>query len=198
MPIWWPVGGSHVPSYKCFITAIIINYTFNSLSLFWLAESVQWFFLSRTTKVTVMSCIGLSAGTRKLCIFGHLGLVFISSCFVSHLLFLLYYVICAPVGCMIFKGNYVKFVPFVLLAISEEAKHVFQVCFVDRARHQRKLIVVDKDSQNTKRSTKVAKQLFGWLHEREKSERTWGIFTRLEINYQFQLLSWPFFLSSSL
>ena len=41
--------------------------------------------------------MGLSAGTGKLCIFGHLGLVFIWSCFVSHLLFLLYYVICAPV-----------------------------------------------------------------------------------------------------
>ena len=40
--------------------------------------------------------LGLSAGTGKLCIFGHLGLVFIWSCFVSRLLFLLYYVICAP------------------------------------------------------------------------------------------------------
>ena len=40
---------------------------------------------------------GLSAGTEKLCIFGHLGLVFIWSCFVSCLLLLLYYVICAPV-----------------------------------------------------------------------------------------------------
>ena len=41
--------------------------------------------------------VGLSAGTGKLCIFGHLGLVFIWSCFVSCLLLLLYYVICAPV-----------------------------------------------------------------------------------------------------
>ena len=41
--------------------------------------------------------LGLSAGTGKLCIFGHLGLVFIWSCFVSCLLLLLYYVICAPV-----------------------------------------------------------------------------------------------------
>ena len=40
---------------------------------------------------------GLSAGTGKLCIFGHLGLVFIWSCFVSCLLLLLYYVIRAPV-----------------------------------------------------------------------------------------------------
>ena len=40
---------------------------------------------------------GLSAGTGKLCFFGHLGLVFIWSCFVFCLLLLLYYVICAPV-----------------------------------------------------------------------------------------------------
>ena len=40
---------------------------------------------------------GLSPGTGKLCIFGHLGLVFIWNCFVSCLLLLLYYVICAPV-----------------------------------------------------------------------------------------------------
>jgi len=40
---------------------------------------------------------GLSAGTRTLCIFGHLGLVSIWSCFVSCLLLPLYYVVCAPV-----------------------------------------------------------------------------------------------------
>ena len=47
--------------------------------------------------VFVAEIRGLSAGTGKLCIFGHLGLVFIWSCFVSCLLLLLYYVICAPV-----------------------------------------------------------------------------------------------------
>ena len=46
---------------------------------------------------TTFQSRGLSAGTGKLCIFGHLGLVFIWSCFVSCLLLLLYYVICAPV-----------------------------------------------------------------------------------------------------
>ena len=40
---------------------------------------------------------GLSAGTGKLCFFGHLGLVFIWTCFVFCLLLLLYYVIYAPV-----------------------------------------------------------------------------------------------------
>ena len=59
--------------------------------------------------------LGLSAGTGKLCIFGHLRLVFIWSCFVSRLLFLLYYVICAPVltegtgkfrnGSTVLRGN---------------------------------------------------------------------------------------------
>ena len=58
---------------------------------------------------------------------------------------------------MISKGNHVKFARFVFLAVSEEAKN-FQACFVDRARHRK--IVEDKDSQNTKKSTKVAKELF--------------------------------------
>ena len=40
-----------------------------------------------------LEILGLSAGTGNLCIFGHLGLVFIWSCFVSCLLFLLFYVI---------------------------------------------------------------------------------------------------------
>ena len=43
--------------------------------------------------------------------------------------------------------------------MAERSKNIdFQVCFVDRARHQK--IVEDKDSQDTKRSTKVAKELF--------------------------------------
>ena len=54
---------------------------------------------------------GLSAGTGKLCIFGHLGLVFIWNCFVSRLLFLLYYVICAPV---LTEGTVFCFFVFVL------------------------------------------------------------------------------------
>ena len=40
---------------------------------------------------------GLSAGTGKHCVFGHLGLFFIWSCFVFCLLFRLFYVISAPV-----------------------------------------------------------------------------------------------------
>ena len=60
-----------------------------------------------------MNKLGLSAGTGKLCIFGHLGLVFIWSCFVSCLLLLLYYVICAPV---LTEGTN-KFVLFTLCSI---------------------------------------------------------------------------------
>ena len=44
----------------------------------------------------------------------------------------------------------------------KKQKHDFQVCFVDWARHRE--IVEDKDSQNTKRSTKVA------IREREISK----------------------------
>ena len=53
--------------------------------------------VSVKTSTVLLKNLGLSAGTGKLCIFGHLGLVFIWSCFVSCLLLLLYYVICAPV-----------------------------------------------------------------------------------------------------
>ena len=54
-------------------------------------------FLEHFSPAKIEDFSGLSAGTGKLCIFGHLGLVFIWSCFVSCLLLLLYYVICAPV-----------------------------------------------------------------------------------------------------
>ena len=59
-------------------------------------------------QLLILSNWGLSAGTGKLCIFGRLGLVFIWSCFVSCLLLLLYYVICAPVlteGTLILWGG---------------------------------------------------------------------------------------------
>ena len=59
-----------------------------------------------------------------------------------------------------------------LLAISvKKQKHDFQVCFVDRARHQK--TVEDKNSQNTKRSIKVAKELFAdYVGEGEITERS--------------------------
>ena len=50
---------------------------------------------------------GLSAGTGKLCISRHLRLVFIWSCFVSCLLLLLFYEICAPV---LTEGTQIKLV----------------------------------------------------------------------------------------
>ena len=49
MPIWWPVWSSHVPNYS---VLLLLFYTFNSLSLFWLAKSVQRIFQSRTLMVT--------------------------------------------------------------------------------------------------------------------------------------------------
>ena len=70
---------------------------------------------------------------------------------------------------MIFKGHHVKFTRFVFLVVSEEAKHDFQVCFIDWARHEE--IVEDKDSQNTKRLTKVAKKLFAdYMKEKKVRE----------------------------
>ena len=60
---------------------------------------------------------------------------------------------------MISKGNYVKFVCFVLLAIIEEAKNMTSR-FALLTEQDIEKIVKDKDSQNTKRSMKVAKKLF--------------------------------------
>ena len=60
---------------------------------------------------------------------------------------------------MISKGNHVKFASFVLLWPVKKQKHDFQVCLADRVLDIEK-IVEDKDSQNTKRSTKVANELF--------------------------------------
>ena len=62
--------------------------------------------------------LGLSAGTRKLCIFGNLGLVFIWSCFISYLLFLLFYLICAPVftkGTLFLKFFVLFYLAFLML-----------------------------------------------------------------------------------
>ena len=59
--------------------------------------NVITFFYPQSKEGKEVEIVGLSAGTGKLCIFGHLGLVFIWSCFVSCLVLLLYYVICAPV-----------------------------------------------------------------------------------------------------
>ena len=71
--------------------------------------------------------------------------------------------------CMISKNNHVKFVCFVLLAIREEAKHDFQVCFIDQARHQKNSW--RQGLTNTKRSTKVAKELFAdYMKEKKLRE----------------------------
>ena len=60
---------------------------------------------------------------------------------------------------MISKGNHVEFASFVLLSPVKKQKHDFQVCLADRVLDIEK-IVEDKDSQNTKRSTTVANELF--------------------------------------
>ena len=69
---------------------------------------------------------GLSAGTGKLCIFGHLGLVFIWSCFVSCLLLLLYYVICAPV---LTEGTEKLSEPSIVKYIENQSEHFSKFVF---------------------------------------------------------------------
>ena len=57
-----------------------------------------------------IKCLGLSAGTRKLCSFGYLELVFIWSCFVSCLLFPLFYVSWRNLGSDTHRRNRIFFV----------------------------------------------------------------------------------------
>ena len=54
----------------------------------------------------------------------------------------------------------------------KKQKHDFQVCFVDRARHRKNSW--RQGLTNTKRSTKVAKELFADYVKAGKTERTWG------------------------
>ena len=94
---------------------------------------------------------------------------------------------------MISMGNDVKFARFVLLASVTKQKYDFQVCFVDRPWPGKENIWRQGLTKH-KKVDEGGKGAVCWLREREKTERTWGIFTRLEINYQFHLLSRPFFL----
>ena len=56
------------------------------------------------------------------------------------------------------------------LPLVKKQGHDSQVWFVDRAGHRK--IVEDKDKQNTKRPTKVAKKLFADYVKEKKTERT--------------------------
>ena len=60
---------------------------------------------------------------------------------------------------MISKGNHVKFAPFVLLAISEEEKNMTSR-FASLTKQDFEKMVEDNDSGNTKRSIRLAKELF--------------------------------------
>ena len=76
----------------------------------------------------------------------------------------------------------------------KKQKHDFQVCFVDLARHRKSSW--RQGLTNTKRSTKVAKELFADYVKEKKLREPEVLFPRLEMNYQFHLLSWPFFFRS--
>ena len=69
---------------------------------------------------------------------------------------------------MISKGNHVKFARFVLLSVSGEAKTWLPARFASLTEQVIEKIVEDKDSQKTKRSTKVAKELFADYVKKKK------------------------------
>ena len=79
---------------------------------------------------------------------------------------------------MISKGNNVKFAHFVLLAVSEEAKTWLAGLLRWPSRSSKKT-VEDKDTQNTKRSMKVAKELFADYVK----EKNWGK-ERVDTNFE--------------
>ena len=95
---------------------------------------------------------------------------------------------------MISKGNHVKFARFV--ACSQWRSKNMTSKFASLTERD-----IEKNSwrQGITKHKNVGEGGKGavcWLRESEKTEKTWGIFTRLEINYQFLLLSWPFFFRS--
>ena len=67
------------------------------LSCIWKEVLGSWSWINWINSCYNCSSLDLSSGTRKLCIFGNLGIVFILSCFVSCLLLLLFYVSLKPV-----------------------------------------------------------------------------------------------------
>ena len=90
-----------------FCSVLNYYYTFNSLTLFWLAESVQWIFDISVRDVTTADYTIIMSRTLK--VTGYHVMYDRKAWF--------------PVG-------YVKFARFVLLAVSEEAKTWLQFVFV--------------------------------------------------------------------
>ena len=70
---------------------------------------------------------GLSAVTGKLCVFGHLGLVFIWSCFVSGLLFLLFYVVLRNLCSVTNRRKHVVYVNYLTIQRTFPALNIFYV-----------------------------------------------------------------------
>ena len=79
---------------------------------------------------------------------------------------------------MISKGNHVEFARFVLLDVTGRSKNMTST-FASLTEHGIEKIVEDRDSQKTKRSTKVAKQLFDdYVKEKKLSEP--GVFLHVK------------------
>ena len=80
--------------------------------------------------------------------------------------------------CMISKGNHVEFARFVLLDVTGRSKNMTST-FASLTEQGIEKIVEDRDSQKTKRSTKVAKQLFDdYVKEKKLSEP--GVFLHVK------------------
>ena len=75
---------------------------------------------------------------------------------------------------MISQGNDVEFARFVLLAVTGRSENMAST-FASLTEQDTEKIVEDRDSQKTKRSTKVAKQLFD-DYVKEKKLREPGVF----------------------
>ena len=67
---------------------------------------------------------------------------------------------------------HVKFAPFVFACRQWRSKNMTSR-FASLTKQVNEKIVEDKDSQNTKRSMKVAKELFADYMKEKKTERTW-------------------------
>ena len=101
-------------------------------------------------------------------------------------------------GAWFLRGNHVKFARFVLLAVSEEAKTWLPGLLRRPSKTSKKYLKTwTHKTQKGRRRWHRSCLLIMW---KKKTERTSGVFSRFEIslNYQFHLLSWPFFVFRSM
>ena len=124
------------------------HYTFNSLSLFWLAKSVHWIF--KISAWTSFSCrLYNNHVFRTLKVTGNHVVYDHGAWFLRVIMPSLHALCCLP--------------------SVKKQKHDFQVCFVDRARHGKNSW--KQGLTKHKKVDKGGKGAVRWLREREKTER---------------------------